>query len=131
MLEREREREAGSARRMAADGLVTGTAGNVSMRTDDLVAVTPTGARLEDVTSEQIAVVALDGYQVEGNLAPTSELGLHLGAPFTKGRRRLLDDGRHDGAHGVALERPNDSVLARSAFEQAQARRTNGDQPRS
>jgi L-fuculose-phosphate aldolase len=64
---------------LAADGLVTGTAGNVSMRADDLVAVTPTGARLEDVTPVQVAVVDLDGEQVDGDLAPTSELGLHLG----------------------------------------------------
>jgi L-fuculose-phosphate aldolase len=69
---------AGAARRLAADGLVTGTAGNVSMRADELVAVTPTGARLEDVTPEQVAVVDLDGDQVDGELAPTSELGLHL-----------------------------------------------------
>jgi L-fuculose-phosphate aldolase len=78
-LERERERVAGAARRLAADGLVTGTAGDVSMRTDDLVAVTPTGARLEDVTPEQVAVVDLEGAQVEGDLAPTSEIELHLG----------------------------------------------------
>jgi L-fuculose-phosphate aldolase len=78
-LERERERVAGAARRLAADGLVTGTAGNVSVRAEELVAVTPTGARLEDVTPEQVAVVDLDGEQVGGDLAPTSELGLHLG----------------------------------------------------
>jgi L-fuculose-phosphate aldolase len=78
-LERERERVAGAARRLAADGLVTGTAGNVSVRADRLVTVTPTGARLEDVSAEQVAVVDLDGEQVDGELAPTSELGLHLG----------------------------------------------------
>jgi L-fuculose-phosphate aldolase len=70
---------AAAARRLAADGLVTGTAGNVSARAGDLVAVTPTGARLEDVSPEQVAVVDLDGEQAEGELAPTSELGLHLG----------------------------------------------------
>jgi len=58
-LERERERVAGAARRLAADGLVTGTAGNVSIRTDDLVAVTPTGARLEDVTAERPTEIEL------------------------------------------------------------------------
>lgn len=79
MLERERASVAEAARRLAADGLVTGTAGNVSLRADDLVAVTPTGARLEDVTAEQVAVVDLAGEQVGGELAPTSELGLHLG----------------------------------------------------
>ncbi len=70
---------AAAARRLAADGLVTGTAGNVSVRAGELVAVTPTGARLEDVTTEQVAVVGLDGAQVKGELAPTSELELHLG----------------------------------------------------
>jgi L-fuculose-phosphate aldolase len=78
-LERERERVAGAARRLAADGLVTGTAGNISMRGGELVAVTPTGARLEDVTPGEVAVVDLDGAQVDGDLAPTSELELHIG----------------------------------------------------
>jgi L-fuculose-phosphate aldolase len=79
LLERERERVAAAARRLSADGLVAGTAGNVSARAGEMVAVTPTGARLEDVTAEQIAVVDLDGEQAAGDLAPTSELGLHLG----------------------------------------------------
>ncbi|HET6868361.1 MAG TPA: class II aldolase/adducin family protein [Solirubrobacteraceae bacterium] len=77
-FQRERERVAVSARRLAADGLVTGTAGNVSARAGERVVVTPTGARLEDVTAEQIALVDLDGEQVGGDLAPTSELELHL-----------------------------------------------------
>jgi L-fuculose-phosphate aldolase len=79
MLERERERVAEAARRLAADGLVTGTAGNVSARAGELVAATPTGARLEEIGPEHVAVVGLDGEQVDGELAPTSELGLHLG----------------------------------------------------
>jgi L-fuculose-phosphate aldolase len=79
LLERERERVAAAARRLSADGLVAGTAGNVSVRSGELVAVTPTGARLEDVTPEQVAVVDLEGEQTSGDLSPTSELGLHLG----------------------------------------------------
>ena len=78
-LERERERVAAAARRLAADRWVAGTAGNVSARAGDLVAVTPTGAWLEDVAPEQVAVVDLAGEQVDGELAPSSELGLHLG----------------------------------------------------
>jgi L-fuculose-phosphate aldolase len=79
LLERERERVAAAAARLAADGRVTGTAGNVSERAGELVAVTPTGARLDAVTPADIAVVDLDGDQQDGDLAPTSELGLHLG----------------------------------------------------
>ncbi|HTX12736.1 MAG TPA: class II aldolase/adducin family protein [Solirubrobacteraceae bacterium] len=79
MLERERERVAAAAARLAADARVTGTAGNVSERAGELVAVTPTGARLDAVTPADVAVVDLDGEQHDGELAPSSELGLHLG----------------------------------------------------
>jgi L-fuculose-phosphate aldolase len=57
---------------------VIGSAGNVSARAGELVAVTPTGARLGDLGAEQIAVVDLDGTLVDGPLAPTSELPFHL-----------------------------------------------------
>lgn len=79
MLERERGRVASAARRLAADARVLGTAGNVSERSGELVAVTPTGARLEAMTATDVAVVDLGGELLDGELAPTSELGLHLG----------------------------------------------------
>ena len=66
------------ARGLHRAGLVIGTAGNVSARAGDLVAVTPTGSRLEALTAEEIAVVDLAGQLVAGPLAPTSELPLHL-----------------------------------------------------
>ena len=65
-------------RALAARGLVIGSAGNVSIRVGDRVAVTATGTRFEDLTAEQVTVVALDG-EVLGDLAPTSEIDLHLG----------------------------------------------------
>jgi L-fuculose-phosphate aldolase len=75
-----REQVADASRRLAGAGLVLGTAGNVSTRTeDDLVAITPTGANLATLTAEQITVVDRGGQTVEGELAPTSELALHLG----------------------------------------------------
>jgi L-fuculose-phosphate aldolase len=63
---------------LAAEGLVVGTAGNVSMRVDDQIVVTPTGGVFEAMKAEQMAVVTRDGEHVDGPLAPTSELGLHL-----------------------------------------------------
>ena len=74
-----RERVAAAARRLADERLVHGTAGNVSERTGELVAVTPTGARLETLTASEVVVVDLAGDHVEGELAATSELQLHLG----------------------------------------------------
>ena len=74
-----REQVAAASRRLAAEGLVLGTAGNVSARHGDEVAITPTGAVLAELEAEHVSVVDLDGEQVDGDLAPTSELDLHLG----------------------------------------------------
>ncbi|GAA3038350.1 class II aldolase [Actinokineospora globicatena] len=79
MLRSLREQVASHARALAEAGLVLGTAGNLSARQGDLVAVTPTGARLADLRAEHVTVVDQDGGVVEGTLAPTSELDLHLG----------------------------------------------------
>jgi len=67
-----------ASRQLAACGLVVGAAGNVSARAGDLVAVTPTGARLATLDAGEVAIVDLDGTLVDGPLAPTSELPLHL-----------------------------------------------------
>jgi L-fuculose-phosphate aldolase len=80
-----REAVAAAARRLAAERLVLGTSGNVSLRTGDVVAVSPTGAKLAELQPGQVAVVDLDGGQVDGDLAPTSELGLHLGIHAERG----------------------------------------------
>jgi L-fuculose-phosphate aldolase len=75
-----REQVADAARRLASAGLVVGTAGNVSARVDDqTIAITPTGAHLDSLEADQVTVVDLDGAPVAGELAPTSELDLHLG----------------------------------------------------
>lgn len=71
------------ARRLSADGLVVGTSGNVSARSDDLIAVTPTGVDYGVLTPEDIPVVSLDGSIVEGHLRPTSEMPMHL-AVYTR-----------------------------------------------
>jgi L-fuculose-phosphate aldolase len=63
---------------LARAGLVVGTAGNVSAREGDLVAVTPSGVRYAGLTPELVGVHRLDGTPVEAPLAPTSELPLHL-----------------------------------------------------
>lgn len=70
---------ASASRRLAAEGLVLGTSGNVSERAGDRVAITPTGAQLADLEAADVAVVGLDGSHISGPLAATSELDLHLG----------------------------------------------------
>jgi L-fuculose-phosphate aldolase len=73
-----RDEVAAAARRLADAGLLIGTAGNVSARCGELVAVTATGVRLADCGPDQVTVVTAQGEPVAGELRPTSELELHL-----------------------------------------------------
>ena len=74
-----REQVAAAARRLADAGLLVGTAGNVSARAGDRVAVTATGVVLGSCDPSDVTVVSLAGEVLEGALAPTSEIELHLG----------------------------------------------------
>ncbi|WAP55322.1 class II aldolase/adducin family protein [Streptomyces sp. S465] len=67
-----------TARRTTADGLVVGTSGNVSARVGDTVLVTPSGVPYDRLGPRDAVAVDLDGQQVLGTLAPTSELPMHL-----------------------------------------------------
>ena len=73
------ENVARTARRLAAEGMLIGTAGNVSVRDDDHVFVTATGVTLADCSADDIVKVTLDGEIRSGRMVPTSELSLHLG----------------------------------------------------
>ena len=64
--------------RLAAAGLVVGTAGNVSARAGELIAVTPSGLDYAALTAELVGVHRMDGTPVEAPLQPSSELPLHL-----------------------------------------------------
>lgn len=78
MLEEVRAAVATAALRLLETGLVRGTAGNVSARDGDLVAVTPTGVDYRRLDQGSIPLVDLDGRVVDGGLTPSSELPLHL-----------------------------------------------------
>lgn len=67
-----------TARRTAAEGLVVGTSGNVSVRVGGRVLVTPSGVPYDRLTAADAIAVDLAGRQVLGELGPTSELPLHL-----------------------------------------------------
>jgi L-fuculose-phosphate aldolase len=73
----EREAVVAHGRRLLADGLAVGTAGNLSIRHDDLVAISPSGVPYEALTPAQVSVVDLHGALVQGP-PPSSALPLHL-----------------------------------------------------
>ena len=62
---------------------MVGTAGNVSVRAGDLVAVTPSGLDYAELSAADVGVHRLDGTPVEATLAPTTELPLHLAVYWT------------------------------------------------
>jgi L-fuculose-phosphate aldolase len=78
MLTEARDAIVVTGRRMVWDKLVVGTAGNLSVRSGSLVAVTPTGVPYDQLTAGAVGVVDLAGVAIEGPLPATSELPLHL-----------------------------------------------------
>ena len=90
LLAAERERICVYGRRMAADRLVVGTSGNISARSGDLVAVTPTGIEYADIQPASVTVLDLAGHRVDGDLAPTSEVPLHLALYRQHAGRRAI-----------------------------------------
>ena len=75
-----------AAREIASLGLVGGSSGNVSLRLQpaerdrELLAITPLGKPWSDLQDEDIVIVDFDIEPVEGDLVPSSETLLHVGA---------------------------------------------------
>ena len=67
-----------AGRALADEGLVAGTAGNLSCRAGDRVLITPSGAQLGALRAGEIPAVSLEGERLDGELEPSSELALHL-----------------------------------------------------
>ena len=64
-------------RRMAGEGLAFGTAGNLSVRVGDVVAITPSGMPYDMVAPEDVCIVDLDGAKRAGRGAVSSEWPMH------------------------------------------------------
>lgn len=63
--------------RMQSDDLTVGTSGNLSVRSGDHIAITPSGVAYDDLTPESICVIDIDGNKVEDGLDPSSEVPMH------------------------------------------------------
>lgn len=89
LLEDERAQVGATCRALRRDGLVVGTAGNVSVRSGDRVVISPSGLDYDAMTADLVGVHALDGSAIEAPLAPSSELPLHL-AVYTATNARAV-----------------------------------------
>ena len=61
-------------------GLVIGPAGNVSCRSNekDKILITPSGVNRENISTNEIILIDLNGKIIEGKLAPSREVTMHL-----------------------------------------------------
>ncbi len=73
-----------TGQKMLAEGLVSGTSGNVSLRLPpergrELLAITPSSRYYDSLTINEIQVIDFEAEPVEGDLAPSVETMLHIG----------------------------------------------------
>ena len=69
--------------RLLTDGLAIGSAGNISVRAGDVVAITPSGIPYGEMQAADVCLVTLAGRQLPGGAgqapeAPSSETPMHL-----------------------------------------------------
>jgi L-fuculose-phosphate aldolase len=72
-----REQLVNAMRRLSGAGLSSGSSGNVSLRTERGMLVTPTGVPPADLTSAKIVSLQLDGTVDADQLLPSSEWRMH------------------------------------------------------
>jgi len=64
--------------RLLDDGLAVGSAGNMSIRVADAVAITPSGVSYAEMRPEDICLVTMDGAELDSPETPSSETPMHL-----------------------------------------------------
>jgi L-fuculose-phosphate aldolase len=64
--------------RLLDDGLAVGSAGNMSVRIGDRVAITPSGVSYTEMRPDDICLVGMDGAELQSSETPSSETPMHL-----------------------------------------------------
>ena len=64
--------------RLLADGLAIGSAGNISVRVGEDVAITPSGIPYNGMRPEDVCLVAMDGAELTNRETPSTETPMHL-----------------------------------------------------
>src|SRR5918997_4433570 len=93
--------------KMQADDLTVGTSGNLSVRSGDLIAITPSGVNYDELTPESICVIDLDGDVVEADLEPSSEVPMHTAVYRATDARAVVHS---HPLYGTALSVTRDEV---------------------
>ncbi|WP_313755766.1 L-fuculose-phosphate aldolase [Tissierella sp.] len=78
-MKSQREQLVEYGKKLITSGLTKGTGGNLSIfdREQKLIAITPSGIDYFNIKPEDIAIMDIDGEQIEGSKAPSSEFEMH------------------------------------------------------
>lgn len=64
-------------RKLTSSGAIGALEGNISVKVNDRIVMTPTGKSKEDLLADQLALTDLDGKWLKGPFKPTSETPMH------------------------------------------------------
>jgi L-fuculose-phosphate aldolase len=95
--------------RLLDDGLAVGSAGNISARAGDVVAITPSGLAYHELRPADICVVALDGTELDASGPPSSETPMHLAIYAATGAGAVVHT---HSAEVIALSAARDELPA-------------------
>ena len=79
LMEKERKLIVEFGKKLATSGLTSGTGGNLSIynRKEKLMAISPSGIDYFEIKPENVAVLTIEGKQIDGDKKPSSEVELH------------------------------------------------------
>lgn len=79
LMEKERKLIVEFGKKLVTTGLTKGTGGNLSIynRQEKLMAITPSGIDYFEIKPENVAILTIEGKQIDGDKKPSSEVELH------------------------------------------------------
>ncbi|MCP4629601.1 MAG: L-fuculose-phosphate aldolase [bacterium] len=86
ILQHEREEVVAYGKKLVSGSLTKGTGGNISIfnRSQQLVAISPSGLDYDATLPEDIVVLDLQGRSVDGKRKPSSEMAMHLALYYSR-----------------------------------------------
>lgn len=93
------------SQKLATEGFLKGTGGNVSVRVhnEDALAITPSNRDYFGLTPDDICVYNLDGTKVRGDLKPSIEMGFHAAVYRVRPDVHCVMHTHQDFASAIAL----------------------------
>jgi L-fuculose-phosphate aldolase len=109
LLEQARAAVAACGRRLVRTGLVVGSAGNVSARVGDQIAITPSGVPYDRIEPADVCVINMAGRPLDGPDRPSSETPMHLSVYDSTDAAAIV---HHHGVHSTAVSTVLDELPA-------------------